>query len=161
MEQDGVIKALITQNIDMLHTRAGTETIYEVHGHLREATCIECFGIYPANGMLEAFADTGEIPRCPGCGAILKPNVILFGEAMPVQTLHAAQRAARKADVLLVAGTSLEVAPTSEIPLIAHAHGAQIIIVNHQPTYADSDAAVIIRDDVATALPEIVRLLGN
>jgi NAD-dependent deacetylase len=161
MEQHGVIKALITQNIDMLHTRAGSHTIYEVHGHLREATCIECFGVYPTNGLLNVFADTGEIPHCPGCGAILKPNVILFGEAMPVTVLHKAQRAARQADVLIVAGTSLEVAPASEIPLIAHAHGAQVIIVNREPTYADSYAEIVIRDDVAHALPEIARLLED
>jgi NAD-dependent deacetylase len=162
LEAIGVIKALITQNIDMLHSRAGSHKLYEVHGHLREATCVECFGVYPASdGFMDRFIDTGEIPRCPGCGGVLKPNVILFGEALPVKILHASQRAARECDVMLVAGSSLEVAPASELPLVALAHGAKLILVNYEPTYVDDQADIVMHADVAAILPKLAQLLGG
>ncbi len=161
MEELGFIKALITQNIDILHSRAGSKVIYEVHGHLREATCVECFQTYPTDVFLLHFIQTGELPRCPDCGGLLKPNVILFGEALPVKILHAAQRAARTCDLMLVAGSSLEVAPASELPRIALAYGAQVIVINFERTYVDDQAAVVIRDDVATVLPHLVGLLES
>jgi NAD-dependent deacetylase len=159
MEEMGVIKALITQNIDILHSRAGSKVVHEVHGHLREATCVECFQSYPADIFLMHFIQTGELPRCPGCKGLLKPNVILFGEALPVKALQAAQRAARSCDVMLVAGSSLEVAPASELPRMALAYGAQLIIVNYERTYIDDKATVVIRADVAESLPYLAELL--
>lgn len=162
LEAMGVVKTLITQNIDMLHSRAGSQRLYEVHGHLREATCVECFEIFPASdGFMDHFLDTGEIPHCPGCGGVLKPNVILFGEALPVKILHASQRAARECDVMLVAGSSLEVAPASELPLIALAHGAKLILVNYESTYVDDQADLVMHADVADILPQLVNLLGS
>lgn len=159
MEQTGILKALITQNIDMLHTRAGSRNVYEVHGHMRRATCVECFREYDTESFLQAFVDGGAIPRCPRCGGLLKPNVILFGEALPVRVLHDAQREARTCDVMLVAGSSLEVAPAADLPLIAHAHGAQIIIVNYENTFLDEEAAVTIHDNVATIIPRLLDIL--
>jgi NAD-dependent deacetylase len=88
---------------------------------------------------------------------VLKPNVILFGEQLPIQVLRRAQEAAKQADVMLVIGSSLEVAPASEIPLLARRNGAKIIIVNLDCTPLDSDADIVLRDDAAHLVPELVR----
>ncbi len=161
LEQMGILKALITQNIDTLHLRAGSQVVYEIHGDMREATCVECFRTYPTAPFLEHFIATGQVPRCQHCGGVLKPNVILFGEALPVEAMQAAQRAARECDVMLVAGSSLAVAPASDLPLVALAHGAHLIIINYEPTFVDDEAAVVIHDDVAHVLPCLVRLLED
>lgn len=156
MEELGVIKTVITQNIDVLHTRAGSKHVLEVHGHMREATCGACFRIWPTEIFLETFIETGAIPRCPECGGILKPNVILFGEQLPMKTLREAEQAARKCDVMLVVGSSLEVAPVADLPLMALEHGAKLILVNYEPTYVDGRASVVIHDDVAFVLPRLL-----
>ncbi|HQE19845.1 MAG TPA: NAD-dependent deacylase, partial [Aggregatilineales bacterium] len=159
LEALGIIRSVITQNIDMLHTRAGSRQVYEVHGHMRLATCVECFAEVETESFIWRFIEEGDIPRCAGCGGVLKPNVILFGEALPIRVLRAAQREARICDVMLIAGSSLEVAPVSDLPIIAKAHGAQLIVVNYDETFVDDDAAVVIHDDVATVLPRLVEAL--
>jgi NAD-dependent deacetylase len=159
MEEIGVIKTVITQNIDMLHSRAGSEHVLEVHGALREATCGACFRIWPTEIFLDEFIGTGAIPRCPDCGGILKPNVILFGEQLPMKTLREAEAAVRGCDVMLIAGSSLEVAPASELPHMALARGARLILVNYGSTQIDRQAKVVIHDDVATVLPRLVEHL--
>lgn len=161
LEAQGVIRSVITQNIDMLHTRAGSSQVYEVHGHMRLATCVECFAEVETETFIRQFVEDGGIPRCEGCGGVLKPNVILFGEALPVRVLRAAQREARICDVMLIAGSSLEVAPASDLPLIAQAHGAELIVVNYDETFVDADAAVVIHDDVAAVLPRLVSALES
>ncbi|NWG15108.1 MAG: NAD-dependent deacylase [Chloroflexi bacterium] len=155
LETLGKLNAVITQNIDMLHTRAGNKVVYELHGHMREATCVHCFAVYPAESLITQFLNDRRVPRCPSCGSVLKPNVILFGEQLPIRQLLAAQDAARKADVFLVVGSSLEVAPASDIPVLAKRHGAQIIIVNLEPTPLDPLAHIVIRGDAAEVLPQI------
>jgi NAD-dependent deacetylase len=161
LEARHIIKAVITQNIDMLHTRAGSCLVYEVHGHMREFTCVECFRVYPSKGILDTFIETGAVPHCEHCHGILKPNVILFDEALPVKIIHAAQQAARECDVMVVVGSSLEVAPASEIPLIARAHGAKLIVMNYEETFIDDQADVVLHDDVADLLPRLVHLLES
>lgn len=161
LEALGILRALITQNIDMLHTRAGVRNVYEVHGHLRLATCVECFREYETEPFLPRLIEQGVVPRCPHCGAVLKPNVVLFGEALPIRVLRGAQREARLADVMLIAGSSLEVAPASDMPLIARAYGAQLIVINYDETYIDDEAAVVIHDDVARAIPDLVDLIES
>jgi NAD-dependent deacetylase len=159
MEALGYVKALITQNIDMLHSRAGSHTLVEVHGHMREATCGACFRIYPTEPFIHEFISSGVPPCCPECGGILKPNVVLFGEQLPFKVLQEAQRLSADCDVMLVAGSSLSVAPVSDFPRIALAHGAKVIIVNYEQTYLDRQASVVIHDDVAVILPRLVGLL--
>lgn len=156
MEDLGVIKTLITQNIDILHTRAGSHHVLELHGQMRESTCVACFRIWPSELFLEAFVETGEIPHCPDCGGILKPNVILFGEQLPMKILREAEQAARDCDVMLVVGSSLEVSPAADLPRAALDHGAQLILVNYEPTYVDGSASVVIHDDVAVVLPRLL-----
>jgi NAD-dependent deacetylase len=150
---------VITQNIDNLHSRAGTQTIYELHGHMRDATCISCFAVQDGLPLMEQFLQDGEVPLCPYCAGVMKPNVILFGEQLPVRELHAAQEAARKADLIIVIGSSLEVAPAGDIPLLAYRHGAKIVVINLQTTPVDHLAEVVIHERAAVVLPEIVRRL--
>ncbi len=159
LEQAGYIKSVITQNIDMLHTKAGSREVYEVHGQLRQVTCIQCFRIYDAGPIITTFLEDGQVPRCPACGGVLKPNVILFGEQLPVRELFASQQAARRCDVMLVAGSSLEVSPAGDLPLLAHRGGAHLIIVNREPTHVDALADVISREDVAEVLPQIAAVV--
>lgn len=89
LEMLGKLHSVITQNIDMLHHRAGSQRVYELHGHLREATCIHCFKLYSAQAILERYMQDGVVPLCRECGGVLKPNVILFGEQLPIRQLQA------------------------------------------------------------------------
>lgn len=155
LEAYGPVKGIITQNIDMLHTKAGSRTVYEVHGHLREATCLGCKSVYPTDTILPEFVASGEMPRCVGCGQVLKPNVILFGELLPTDVLRRAQLQARACDVMMVVGSSLEVAPAGDLPLLAKESGASLIIVNLSETHLDSIADVVIRADVVDVLPKL------
>lgn len=159
LEQRGRIQCLITQNIDMLHSRAGSQNVLEIHGHLREATCMKCYEVYRSDPFIDEFLNTGAIPHCPSCGGVLKPNVILFGEALPEEVFDAAKEAANRCDVMLVAGSSLEVAPVNDFPIQALRHKASLILVNFDETYVDSRAQVVIRGDVATVLPQIADAL--
>ena len=162
LEQLGMLKAVITQNIDMLHTKAGNQIIWEVHGHVRQMTCISCFKEYESAPFLEKFLQnkTIDIPRCPNCQGVLKPDVILFGEQLPRQVIQAAQLAVRSADAILVAGTSLEVHPVADFPRQVQAHGGKVILVNDAPTHFDEQADVVLRGDVAEVLPQLVDALA-
>lgn len=161
LEAIGKLQAVITQNIDMLHTRAGTKKIFELHGHMRLATCINCFAVLDGEQVISKFIEDGLVPRCPYCNGVVKPNVILFGEQLPVQELLGAQNATRKCDVMLIIGSSLEVAPASDLPIYARRQGAKLIIVNLEPTPADDLADVVIHARAAQVLPEIVRRLES
>jgi NAD-dependent deacetylase len=159
LEKRGLLRVVITQNIDMLHTRAGNKTIYELHGHLREATCINCFVTYDGEPILKQFLVDGLVPCCSKCGGVLKPNVILFGEQLPYRDLQGAQDAAKQCDLMLIVGSSLEVAPASDIPVLAKRHNAKLIIVNLEPTPLDHIAEVVINGDAAVILPAILQRL--
>lgn len=159
LEQQGVIQTLITQNIDMLHSRAGARNLLEVHGHMRSATCVKCAQSQPTAGLLEAFVEKGAIPHCPRCGGVLKPDIILMGEQLPRKVFDEAERAARQCDVMLIAGSSLTVSPVSELPLLALNSGARLIMVNYQETHLDHYASVAMHSNVAEALPRLVDLI--
>lgn len=161
METVGKVKSIITQNIDMLHARAGSGIVYELHGHLREATCIHCFSVYPAPPFIRAFLESNAIPRCPRCGHALKPNVILLGEQVPAHVLRAAQIEARRCDVMLVVGTSLTVYPAAGLPVLARQSGASLIFVNLSDTPVDSLAQVVIHDDALEVLPRLAAVLED
>lgn len=153
LESHGPLRAIITQNIDLLHSRAGSQTVYEVHGQIREAVCLACHHVVAAAPLLDAFMASGKLPRCTRCHHIMKPRTVLFGELLPRQEMKAAELASRTADVMLVVGTSLEVAPVGDLPGLARQCGAKLIIVNQSPTHMDEAADVIIRDDAAAVLP--------
>ena len=158
LEQYGPLKAVITQNIDMLHGRAGSQTVYEVHGHMRTATCLDCGFGCDATELLAQVMQQQIIPKCEQCGGLLKPNVVLFGEALPWTIFQEAQTAAATCDLMLVAGSSLEVAPVGDLPYLAKRNRARLIIVNLGETHLDGIADVVIRGDVAQVLPQLAAL---
>ena len=159
LEQAGILQTVITQNIDNLHQRAGSKHVLEVHGHMREATCVRCFHMVAAQPLMEKFIADGDLPTCEVCGGVMKPNVVLFGEMLPVRVMYEADLESKQCDVMLIAGSSLEVAPAADLPFIAKNNGASLIIVNKTPTGADSQAAVVLHEDVAVALPHMVQAI--
>jgi len=157
LEAGGWLKAIITQNIDDLHQRAGAREVLELHGHLREATCLSCYQVVPIGKLLDHFLASGEVARCEACGGVMKPNVVLYGEQLPIRVVNAAVAHVRQADVMLIAGSSLETVPASHLPLMVHEHAGRLIVVNLTPTYVDDVADVVIHADVAEILPRLVR----
>lgn len=161
LEHHGHIQGIITQNIDLLHSKAGSRSVYEVHGHTRTMTCINCFKRYDAAPILEKWQEDGVVPACsaPNCNGVLKPDVILFGEQLPAQVMINVEKALRYCDTLLVAGSSLEVVPIADIPYRVKHSGGKLIIINLQPTDYDRLADVVLHEDVITALPRIVSMI--
>jgi NAD-dependent deacetylase len=156
MERAGLITAVVTQNIDDLHRKAGSKRVLEIHGHLRESTCIECFRRYPSGRMLRRFTESGEIPRCPACGGVLKPDAVLYGEQLPFQIVQEAKRLITESDLILIVGSSLEVTPAAVFPVQALNAGGRLVIVNQEPTYLDPRADVIFRQDAAVVMPKLL-----
>jgi NAD-dependent deacetylase len=161
LEAAGRLRAVITQNVDLLHTRAGSREIYELHGNFSRATCMHCFTEYPTETFLGAYLDHGQMPHCARCGGVLKPNVTLFGEALPAQAVQCAIRATERCALMIVIGSSLVVAPACNLPLLAVRHGAKLIMINQDPTPIDDQATLIIRGDVVDILPQIVAMALN
>ena len=156
-ESSGHVRTVITQNIDALHQKAGSKNVVETHGTLRTVSCTNCFKQFEAGPFLQPYIETGKIPQCLNCNGILKPDVILFGEQLPQAAWYAAQRAARQCDLMVIAGSSLEVLPVARLPMQALDRGAHLIIINNTPTYLNVHADVVIMDDVATTLPQIAK----
>lgn len=157
MEQAGIQQTIVTQNIDFLHQKAGSQHVVEMHGTLKTSSCTSCYKRFESMGFLRSFIDHGTIPRCSSCNGILKPDVILFGEQLPQSAWFEAQSEARQCDLMVVAGSSLEVLPVAGLPMQAVDRGAHLIIINNSPTYINVRADVVIMDDVATILPEIAK----
>ena len=156
LEAAGYLTLVITQNIDMLHEHAGSLRVLEVHGNLREATCLHCYRIQPAAPLLDRWLNDNEMPRCDSCGYVMKPNVILFGEQLPAKIFTEAKLVCKQCDVMLVVGSSLEVFPAADLPTLALDHGAQLIVINREPTFVDSRAAIVINQEVEDVLPMLV-----
>ena len=155
LEKVGYLKSVITQNIDTLHQKSGSKTVIEMHGTMQTLTCTQCYHQVNAESYLAPFVETGKIPRCPKCNEILKPDVILFGEQLPQAAWTQAQKQARQADLVLVAGSSLEVLPVAGLPMQALDKGAHLIIINNMPTYLNVRADAEFFEDVSLILPAI------
>jgi NAD-dependent deacetylase len=140
LEERGWVKAVVTQNIDRLHERAGSRALVEVHGSIRTSSCLDC-------GTVVRLADVVEllpVPTCPACGRVLKPDVVMFGELLPAAEIARAEQLAREAGVLLVVGSSLEVYPVAGLPLETLANAGQLAIVNRGSTPFDARASIVI-----------------
>ncbi|MBI2156912.1 MAG: Sir2 family NAD-dependent protein deacetylase [Candidatus Rokubacteria bacterium] len=154
----GRLHACITQNIDDLHQRAGLppERVIELHGNAARTRCLGC-GAGFTRDEVHAWLDAGAgVPACPGCGGIVKPHTVLFGEAMPPLAMARAERAAREADLLVVVGSSLVVYPAAYIPRHAREAGARLAIVNLTPTPLDGCADLVIRGKAGDVLPAVL-----
>jgi NAD-dependent deacetylase len=144
--------SLITQNVDGLHARAGSREVQELHGNILRSRCLDECGVEIAHpGQLPP----GEPPRCPGCGALLRPAVVWFGETLDPAVLARAEQAMADADVVLVVGTSGLVYPAAGLPALAQAAGAKVVIVNPNASDLDDAADEALRATAAQALPEL------
>jgi NAD-dependent deacetylase len=161
LEELGYVKTVITQNIDALHHRAGSRNVLEVHGSMRSLTCTSCYKKVASEGYLDVYLNGGQIPHCSECGSILKPDLVLMGEQLPASVWLKAVEASRKCDLMIVAGSSLEVLPVAGLPMRALENGAHLILINHSTTYLDVRADVVLHDDLATVFPLIVAELES
>ncbi len=157
LERRGLLAAVITQNIDMLHRRAGSRELVEVHGSIASCSCLTC-GARVASADVLARLDEAVVPACD-CGRPLKPDVVLFGEYLPQAALERASELARAADLLLCIGSSLEVYPVAQLPGVTLRHGGQVAIVTRGPTPYDGRAAVRVGADVEEVLVALVGAL--
>ena len=157
LEKNGTAVSIATQNIDGLHQKAGSKKVFELHGTIRTLSCTQCFKQYESSPFLRAYIEHGTIPLCENCNGILKPDVILFGEQLPQAAWNEAQHATRQADLMLVVGSSLEVLPVAGLPVQALDRGVHLIVINNTPTYINVRADVVLMEDVAAILPEIIK----
>jgi len=157
LEREGELDRVVTQNIDGLHTRAGSESVVEIHGNGDRVVCRNCAQRYAAEPFYEAVRD-GEIdgaPRCADCDGLLKPDVVLFGEPLPTGPLEEAKRLSHEADCYLVVGSSLTVEPAASLPDRAATTGADLVVLNLDETRVSDRAAVDLRANVTDSLPGI------
>ena len=148
MEQTGICRAVVTQNIDGLHQAAGSQEVYELHGSVHRNHCERCGRQYPMEYVLHSRG----IPRC-ACGGVVKPSVVLYEEALPEEAVHGALEAITQADMLIVAGTSLSVYPASGF--VHYFSGAHLVIINQTPTPLDQEADLVIQGAVGETLKQI------
>jgi len=145
LEQAGRLRAVITQNIDGLHTKAGSRTVYELHGSIWRNHCTRCGKFYPP----EYIRDSQGVPRCD-CGGCIKPDVVLYEEGLDDDVVSAAVHAIRQSDLMIVAGTSLTVYPAAG--LLSYFHGDHLVLINRDVTPFDSEADLVIREKVGEVL---------
>ena len=161
LEQMGKLDAVITQNIDNLHQRAGVpdEKVFELHGNVLSTVCLGCGRRYHFEQIMGKLDRGEEVPDCESCGGILKPGIVFFGEALPEEVFREAGRRASRADLFLVIGSSLIVYPAAEIPLEALSSGAKLIIINLSPTPLDDRAAVLIKASAGETMTKVIERL--
>jgi NAD-dependent deacetylase len=155
LERAGLVRAVITQNIDTLHTRAGSLDVIEVHGSIRSSSCLRCGHREPLERVLELL----PLPLCARCGATLKPDVVMFGELLPEEAMRRATELAAAAGLLLVVGSSLEVWPVAGLPAETLAAGGRVAIVNRGPTDYDGRATLTIDGDAGEVLAQVAATL--
>jgi NAD-dependent deacetylase len=160
LEQAGLLNAVITQNIDRLHRRAGSRDVIEVHGTIDRSSCLSCGVSYPlADVRARQAADPGRVPRCE-CSSPLKPDVVLFGEYLPVDALVRSEQLAAQADLMLCVGSSLEVYPVAALPEMTLDGGGRIAIMTQGATPFDDRATVRCGGDVVDELGAVIDALG-
>lgn len=159
LERRGLVRAVVTQNIDLLHERAGSRDVVEVHGSIRESDCLGCGATYSLV-ELERLLNGMAVPRCRECGEVVKPGVVMFGELLPEEAIDRAYALAREARLLLVVGSALEVTPIAYLPWETVQAGGEVAIVNLGPTQFDRQATLKVEgnaSEVLRAVAEEVR----
>ena len=159
LEQLGFVRAVVTQNIDLLHRRAGSREVLEVHGSIATATCLACGVAHPLDDVVALIAAGDGAPRCPRCEAVLKPDVVFFGELLPASVIDRAFELARAAPLCLVVGSALEVYPVADLPLETLRAGGKLAIVNRGPTALDGRATLRVEGSAAEVLSEVAAVL--
>ncbi len=157
LERQGRLHAMITQNIDGLHQRAGNSNVIELHGTTVEVGCLTCGERISMDEAVARVQASDVAPECEACGGLLKPATISFGQSMPAQEMKAAVEASCECDVFLAVGSSLVVYEAASLPDLARQNGAALVIVNRTPTPLDETADLVVNEEIGTALP---RLLG-
>jgi NAD-dependent deacetylase len=159
LERRGLVSAVVTQNIDLLHTRAGSENVVEVHGSIRTASCPQCGRVYPLapakQGAPPTVSTFSSVPRCE-CGGILKPDVVFFGELLPREAIDRAYELARSAALMLVVGSALEVYPVADLPLETLRSGGSLAVVNRGETALDGKAELKIDGSAGETLSAVL-----
>jgi NAD-dependent deacetylase len=159
LERRGLVRGVITQNIDRLHREAGSRRVVEVHGSIDNCVCPECGGRVTLDDVLALLASGAGTPECSACIAALKPDVVLFGELLPQQAMAEAHALAQEADLMLCVGSSLEVFPVAALPGITLEAGGRLALVTQGPTPYDADAEVKLAGDVVDELGAVVAAL--
>jgi NAD-dependent deacetylase len=157
LEDRGWVRAVVTQNIDRLHERAGSRELVEVHGSIRTSSCLDCGTVVPFAEVVARL----PVPGCPSCGRILKPDVVMFGELLPEAAIGRALHLAAHAGLLLVVGSSLEVYPVAGLPLETLAAGGSLAIVNRGSTPFDGRASVTIDGGAGETLRKLASALAE
>jgi NAD-dependent protein deacetylase/lipoamidase len=160
LERSGLLEAVITQNVDRLHRKAGTQRLIEVHGSIDTSTCTACGASWPLEEVEALFDDDG-VAVCTECDGHVKPDVVLFGELLPEAAMVEAQQLAARADLMLCVGSSLEVHPVAGLPELTLASGGRVAIVTKGPTPYDDDAAVRMDGDVVEDLRAVLDALSR
>ena len=155
LESAGHLDALVTQNVDGLHQRAGHEEVVEIHGNGDRVVCRDCRTRYEAEPFYDEVRESGEAPQCPECDAVLKPDVVLFGESLPEHALYQSHSLAERSDLFVVVGSSLTVEPAASLPRRAADTGATLVVVNLEDTGLQGKAAYDFREDVTEVLPRL------
>jgi NAD-dependent deacetylase len=158
LERRGLIEAVITQNIDTLHHKAGSERVIEVHGSIRTSSCQSCDAAFRLEAV-EGLFDASGAAVCAHCGGDVKPDVVLFGELLPADAIAEAESLADRADLMLCVGSSLEVYPVAGLPSVTLRRGGQLAVITKGPTPFDSDAAVRMDGDVVADLDAVLAAL--
>jgi NAD-dependent deacetylase len=156
LERRGLVDAVITQNIDRLHRRAGSQRVIEVHGSIDECVCLQCGGRVSLERVMEMLDET---PECSACISPLKPNVVLFGEMLPAEAINDAYACASSADLLIAIGSSLEVYPVASLPRVTLDSGGRIAVVTQGDTPYDRSAEVKLSGDVVEELDAVLAAL--
>lgn len=156
LERQGRLLALITQNIDGLHQKAGSTEVIELHGTTAYAECLTCQARITMDEAIQMVAAGNSAPECKKCGGYLKPATVLFGQALPEQQFVLAVEACRECEVMIAAGSSLSVYPAAALPQLAKQSGAALIIINRTPTPCDEMADLVIYDEIGQSLPALV-----
>jgi len=160
LENMGIVKSVVTQNIDGLHQKAGSQKVIELHGSALTFTCPGCRSTVPSASVHEKFTSGEKIPLCDRCRTVIKPDVVLFEEPLPMQAWQEAEQESLQADLMLVIGSSLEVYPASTIPQNAVLHGCSLVINNLTSTPLNRHASLCIPLDAAEFIPALVERLG-
>ncbi len=159
LEAAGLIRGVITQNIDRLHRAAGTRNVIEVHGSIEWSVCLECGGRVEIAKVTKMLEEGVGAPECQACISVLKPDVVLFGELLPEEALSDAYALASEADLILCVGSSLEVYPVASLPGVTRDAGGKIALITQGPTPYDSDAEVKLTGDVVAELDAVLAAL--